>query len=125
MSEQPTKTYDFGSNLDNVELSEITAATETDDQKPAVEEVRKVAEQAGWKSREGKSSKAKKKPARQRRVYRTGRNEQFNNRVRPSVIDRFHQIAEQKNWVMGETLEHALAALQRELQETGPTTQAK
>ncbi len=28
MSEQPTKTYDFGSNLENVELSEITAALE-------------------------------------------------------------------------------------------------
>ena len=45
MSEQPTKTYDFGSNLDNVELSEITAATETDDQKPAVEEAPKVEEE--------------------------------------------------------------------------------
>ena len=120
MSEQPTKTYDFGHSddvLEKVDLSQLMPTTEPgeDDNEPSLEDVRKVAEKAGWKSREGKSSKAKKKPTRKRRVYRTGRNEQFNNRVRPQVIDGFHQIAEQKNWVMGETLEHALEALQEKL----------
>ena len=119
MSDEHIKTYGFGGDddLENMDISHLMPSeeTESDDKKPSAEEVLQVAEKAGWKSREGNSSKQKKKPARKRRVYRTGRNEQFNNRVRPTVIEGFHQIAEQKNWVMGETLEHALEALQEKL----------
>ena len=127
MSKEPSKTYDFGAELDDVDISQLVSTTPTNegDKAPPAEQVRQVAEKAGYTSREAKSLKSKKNPVRKRRVYRTGRNEQFNDRVRPAVIEGYHQIAEKKNWVMGETLERALAALQRELQGAGSQTSAE
>jgi hypothetical protein len=36
-----------------------------------------------------------------------------------ATIDAFYAISNQQGWVLGETLDHALAALQRELEGQG------
>jgi hypothetical protein len=57
------------------------------------------------------------KPAARRppRIHRTGRTMQFNARTTPQTVEALYAIADQQSWLVGETLEHALAALQREL----------
>lgn len=57
-------------------------------------------------------------PARiEQRRRRTGRNVQFNIRATQQVIDEFKALSESQDWPDGLTLEHALAALKRELAE--------
>ena len=40
---------------------------------------------------------------------------QFNVKASQETVDAFYAISDSKGWVLGETLEHALAALKREL----------
>lgn len=49
------------------------------------------------------------------RRRRTGRNVQFNIKATAETIERFVAISDGQGWVFGETLERALAALEREL----------
>ena len=77
-------------------------------------QVKAVAEAARFRSREPAATPepvAKRIPRR----HRTGRNVQFNVKAAQETVDAFYAISDQQNWVLGETLEHALAALQREL----------
>lgn len=66
-----------------------------------------IANNAGFPSRQT--------PRQKRRVYRTGRTEQLNTKVTPDVRARFEAIADRQSWVMGETLENALIALEEKL----------
>ena len=49
------------------------------------------------------------------RLYRTGRNIQFNAKVSQETFDAIYAISDRKGWVLGETLAKAMAALEREL----------
>jgi hypothetical protein len=40
---------------------------------------------------------------------------QFNARTTPQTVEALYAIADRQGWLVGETLEHALTALQREL----------
>jgi hypothetical protein len=40
---------------------------------------------------------------------------QFNARATPETVEALYAIADRQGWLVGKTLEHALAALQREL----------
>lgn len=73
----------------------------------------KAAEAAGFKSREPKpeAAAAAPKPPRRRR---TGRNAQFNIKARPETIEAFYRVADANGWGLGETLEHAVALLEKE-----------
>lgn len=51
------------------------------------------------------------------RRYRTGRNRQINIKASDETINALYAIADAQGWVLGETLERALGALQRELNE--------
>jgi hypothetical protein len=94
---------------------------------PAPAAVRAVAEAANFRSREGGSTAPK--PAafapapeaakRQQRRHRTGRNVQFNIKVSQKAVDAFYAITDRQGWVLGETLEHALAALEKALEQDG------
>lgn len=53
------------------------------------------------------------------RRRRTGRNAQFNLKARPDTIQRFCDVADAQNWGLGETLEHAVALLEREYPQKG------
>jgi hypothetical protein len=50
---------------------------------------------------------------------------QFNARTTPQTVEALYEIADQQGWLVGETLEHALAALQREMAEQGAPTAAQ
>jgi hypothetical protein len=77
--------------------------------------VRAVAEASRFPSREGRAAVSRRPP----RIHRTGRTMQFNARTTPQTIEALYAIADQQGWLVGETLEHALAALQRELAGVG------
>jgi hypothetical protein len=82
------------------------------------EQVRDVAEQAGFRSREAASAPVESEaPRREPRRYRTGRNVQLNLKVRREAVDAFYRLADEQGWVLGEAFEHAIGALERELQK--------
>lgn len=82
----------------------------------AKEEIRQVAEATGFTSRESTPITNTITGTTKRRVHRTGRNEQFNTKVEGAVKQGFYAIAEQQDWVLGETLQYALEALREKLQ---------
>jgi hypothetical protein len=90
---------------------------------PDPETIRAISAQSNFPSREPKQSRASTTsteaapPKRQPRRHRTGRTAQFNARTTPETVEAFYAIADRKGWLVGETVEHALAALQRELGE--------
>ena len=69
----------------------------------------KLAEAAGFKSRETQQQKSQHRSVARRR--RTGRNAQFNLKARPDTIEAFCAIADKQGWGLGETLEHAVVLL--------------
>lgn len=91
---------------------------------PQAVDARKVAEATGFRSREvgnaaidraGQGAPIAPPPApKQVRRRRTGRNAQFNLKARPETIQSFCAVADARDWGLGETLEHAVALLQRE-----------
>ena len=119
----------FGDELENLDPKEFqTPSGQGSSTAPLVpkEEVQTVAEQTGFTSREATPVQNQVTATqRKRRTYRTGRNEQFNMKVRANVKKTFLDITDQKQWVLGETLEYALAALQEKLErEEGAQTTA-
>lgn len=81
----------------------------------SAEEIRAVAEKSDFPSREPVSKSKKEIAKKEQRRYRTGRNIQLTLKVRAEARDAFYAIADAQNWVLGETLERAVAALQKEL----------
>jgi len=51
-------------------------------------------------------------PARRRRTYTTGRNQQINFKATATTVDRFYRIADEKHLPLCELLEQALDALE-------------
>lgn len=98
---------------EDLDLSQFTSQKTAKVEQPRPEAIRAVAEGANFQSREPNS------PSKQRhqRRYRTGRNIQLNTKVTVNTRDGFYEISDRYNWVLGETLERALHALRRELQE--------
>ena len=78
---------------------------------PPAEQVRSVTEAARFPSRQAAATPEPRKPRR----WRTGRTAQFNCRITPEAFAEFYAIADQQNWTMGATVEHALAALREKL----------
>ena len=105
---------------DDLDVSGFTAEA-APDTGPDRETIRAVSEKSNFPSREPKHSAnpTVEAPKRQPRRHRTGRTAQFNARTTPETVERFYDIAEQQGWLVGETVEKALAALQRELAAKG------
>ena len=90
------------------------AAGKTVDASVPVEQVRAVSEAAQFRSRDPKPPPEK--PARrEQRRHRTGRNVQLNIKARAEAVEAFYAIADREKWVLGETFERAIEALNREL----------
>jgi hypothetical protein len=105
---------------DDLDISGFAPKAGPDKSAPVAEQVKAVAEAARFHSREP----ALPAPAVAKRIprrYRTGRNVQFNVKASQDTVDAFYAISDSRGWVLGETLEHALAALQRELGREGGT----
>jgi hypothetical protein len=85
------------------------------------EQVRGVAEQEGFRSREPKAAPTDPPPVaperREPRRYRTGRNVQLNLKVRQEAVNAFYRLADERGWVLGEVFERAVSALEKELRE--------
>lgn len=100
---------------EELDVSGFAPKTSSSNAAPPLEQVRVVAEAARFRSREASPRSPAPPPKREPRRYRTGRNVQFNMKASQEVVDTFYAISDKQGWVLGETLEHALAALQREL----------
>ena len=103
---------------DDLDVSGFAPKLGPDLSAPPAEQVRKVAEASNFRSREPVSPpevSSKRVPRR----HRTGRNVQFNVKASQDTVDAFYAISDGCGWVLGETLEKALAALQRELESAG------
>jgi hypothetical protein len=79
------------------------------------EQVRAVSEGAQFRSREPREDSPLGPPRREPRRHRTGRNIQLNIKARTEAIAAFYAIAEKQKWVLGETFERAVEALERAL----------
>jgi hypothetical protein len=101
---------------DELDVSGFTPKAGPDRSAPPPEQVRVVAAAANFRSREipPPAPTIVKRPPRR---HRTGRNVQFNVKAAQETVDAFYAISDRQGWVLGETLEHALAALQRDLDQ--------
>jgi hypothetical protein len=79
------------------------------------DKLKEISEASNFPSRQPPRIPEKPASGKPRRVHRTGRNVQFNVKAAQETIDAFYAISNQQGWVLGETLNKALAALQREL----------
>jgi hypothetical protein len=77
-----------------------------------VAHLRALAEASQFVSREPPKSVPPRRPP---RLHRTGRTMQFNCRATRETVEALYTIADRQHWKVSETLEHALAALRREL----------
>jgi hypothetical protein len=118
MAKERASIFDTADELD---VSGFTPKPGPDPKAVPAERVRAIAEASRFPSREAKVSQlAEPAPAkRPPRRHRTGRTQQFNARTTPETVEAFYAIADQQGWLVGETLEHALAALKRELEGQG------
>jgi hypothetical protein len=81
---------------------------------PAIEEVRDVSEAAGFPNRDPVREPPRVAPVAERHYYRTGRDTQFNTKVRADTKAAFIAIATEDGIPLGKVLEDALEALLRE-----------
>ena len=78
---------------------------------PAEETIAQIAKENNFPSRQ--APKTVKEPRRKRRVYRTGRNQQFNMKAKPESVDRFYRMADERSIPLGALLDLALDALEK------------
>lgn len=133
----------FADALDDLDLSEFKPKpVKAANDRPSKAATAKAAEASGFKSREAKTVQDETtKPDRsiaeevlvgqgadiapkmpetiQQRRRRTGRNAQFNLKARPETIDAYCALADRMGWGLGETLERAVALLEKEYGKAG------
>jgi hypothetical protein len=78
----------------------------------ATETMERISEENNFPSRQ--AARAPSIPRRKRRIYRTGRNQQFNAKATRETIEKFYKMADQRSVTLGELLSLALDALERE-----------
>ncbi|WP_371158453.1 hypothetical protein [Jannaschia sp. 2305UL9-9] len=102
----------FGDELAQFDPDKWVAAPKQAPQAQERRHTRQSAEALGFSSREipaAPPEPPKEMPVRRRR---TGRNQQFNLKARPDIIEAYCRIADDNGWGLGETLEHAVALLE-------------
>jgi len=75
------------------------------------EQIEQIAEATGFPSRQAAKPVAGRTP---RRRFKTGRNQQINIKATPETIERLYTMADARRVPLGELLEQALEALQRQ-----------
>lgn len=104
----------FGDELDEFNPSDWVPEPKHRPANDRPAESLKAAEAAGFRSREPKAKPKQGTAGEPPRRRRTGRNAQFNLKAKPETIAAFCAIADLQGWGLGETLEHAVALLERE-----------
>jgi len=80
------------------------------------EKLKTISEAANFVSREPRRQISWHEPTKpEPRRHRTGRNIQLNIKATADAVERFYNIADSNQWVLGETFERAIVALEREL----------
>jgi hypothetical protein len=111
-----TRASIFEDPLD-VDISDFAVKNRSDDKAPPQDQVRALAEAVNFRSREAPPAPIRSPKKRAGRVHRTGRNVQFNIKASQETVDDFYALTEaHPGWVLGYTLERAIAALKRELE---------
>jgi len=105
----------FGDDAPEIDLSDFAPKAKADAKAPSADVVKAVAETANFRSREITSSPTATRAKRPARRYRTGRNVQFSVKAQQETVDEIYAISDAKGWVLGYTLERAIAALRLEL----------
>lgn len=101
----------FFDDAPSVDLSDFTPKTKPEQPRVPPETVRRVAHEGGFPSRSPVAAPSA--PAEPWR-WRTGRDTQFNTKVKLETKRGFQELAAELQRPLGEILELALAALQRE-----------
>jgi hypothetical protein len=104
-------------NVPDVDISAFAPKARVDKEAPTPAQVKVVAEAANFPSRQAAVAPVSAKPPTKPtgRVYRTGRNVQFNAKISQETRDAIYAVTDANSLVLGYTLERAMAALQREL----------
>lgn len=114
----------FGDPSDELDLSDFKPR-KAPVPRPPLGETNRAAEAAGFRSREPKPLEDRAEgvgDAVPQRRRRTGRNVQFNLKVRQETIDAYCALADRMDWGLGETLEKAVELLEeRYAQASRPT----
>ncbi|MBS0155149.1 MAG: hypothetical protein JSS38_11175 [Nitrospira sp.] len=131
MTKQRTE-IGFGTSFEEIDPTEWKREPKPVDEKPKPprEEIRKVAQKSGFNSREAapapkpvETVTVAPQPVREGRIYRTGRSEQLNLKVRGEDKTGFYAICDHNHWVQGYTFQRAIEALRRELESSGTSPQ--
>jgi hypothetical protein len=95
-------------NLSNLPAFEPKAPKEKPVAKVAID---RIADENDFPSRQAvrPSRETKRKP----RLYRTGRNRQFNVKLKSETVERFYKMADERKVPLGALMEQALEALER------------
>ena len=87
--------------------------------RPGPQDLRDIAERTKFVSTEGKGAAPPPVPLLRRGPRRTGRTATVTLKTTPECSNRFYALAQAQGWLVGETFEHALDALEREIGERG------
>jgi hypothetical protein len=110
----------FGDPSDDLDLSEFKPR-QAPVPRPPSGDTSRAAEAAGFRSREPKVTEASTDGAGgavPQRRRRTGRNVQFNLKVRQETMDAYCALADQMGWGLGEALEKAVELLEERYSQT-------
>lgn len=101
-----------------VDLTGFKPRQGRDPNAPPIDQLRQVSDLTGFPSRTPTAAAPQSQPRERYKsqIKRTGRNTQFFCRITKEGRDAFYGLAEAHNWTIGETVERALAALQREIE---------
>jgi hypothetical protein len=99
-------------DTDDFDVSTFAPKKSSKTSEPPLEAVRTVSETMSFQSRDPSPPA---KSAKKQRRRRTGRNKQLNLKVTAKASESFYEITDRQGWVLGETFERAIAALEREL----------
>jgi hypothetical protein len=96
--------------FDNLEDPPVFATKPRPARSAEKESIARLAEAHNFPSRQ--APKAPKETRRKARTHRTGRNIQFNAKVTPETMERFYNLANERNVVLGELMKQGLDALE-------------
>ena len=115
MSKPRASIFEEG-DVQELDVGRFAPKTTIDAKAPKAEQVRAVSQAAKFLSREATAPNFEAQTKRSARQYRTGRNVQINMKALKETVDAFYAITDTQGWVLGYTLERAVAALTRELE---------
>ena len=104
----------FGEPLDELDLSDFKPR-QAPVSRPTSGDTSRAAEASGFRSREPKATEnlvGRAGEAQPQRRRRTGRNVQFNLKVRQETVEAYCAVADRMGWGLGETLEKAVELLE-------------